>query len=221
LRVTASLAGTLPISVFLVLLVALILSFQVHALCAPALVRLRESWRCVPSKQIESLEELAALVRPNNGFRAFAELVEASSLPCVPPLVLYLLDAALLQGKKTIVTPKADPAKPNAASTVALVNWEKMRLLAKRMSVYLRSQQSNYTFEPNRSMQEALLAAATPHYEELKRIALEKNEPPSADELVVPKRFSLLVQGGVLAHQLLYEMPIEPPHICERDWRVM
>ncbi len=48
-----------------------------------------------------------------------------------------------------------------------------------------------------------------------------QNEPPSADELVIPKRYGRLVLGGALPHQLLYELPVEPPHLAERDWRML
>uniref|UniRef100_A0A6B2L5Q5 Ras-GEF domain-containing protein n=1 Tax=Arcella intermedia TaxID=1963864 RepID=A0A6B2L5Q5_9EUKA len=97
---------------------------------------LRHTWNEIPQKEIQKLESIGILLSPQSCFSTFRKKLEASPLPTIPDLGIYLTDCVFIDEGNRDITGEQ------------LINWHKMGLTSSVIQRFRHFQQSNYQIEP-------------------------------------------------------------------------
>ncbi len=105
-----------------------------------SVTRLKRTWAELPARAQQQLAELNALMDTQHNYKPYRELLAARRLPALPYLGIYLRDLVFIEEGNPDLLPPHDGARP------ALINFEKLMMLAQTLAQLARYQSVRYAF---------------------------------------------------------------------------
>jgi son of sevenless-like protein len=122
----------------------------VAALESASVTRLKKTWEAVDKSYLQQLQDLKALMSAEGSYKSFRAALHSEDPPCIPYLGVYLADLTFIEDGNPDRVPSADD------SGRELINFAKMRMLAKVIDEIRFYQQDPFAFEPVPRIQEYL-----------------------------------------------------------------
>ncbi|MDP2434373.1 MAG: guanine nucleotide exchange factor [archaeon] len=111
--------------------------------------RLRHTWDSLGKKVSSQYKKLLNTFEMSNNFTAYRTAYASAALPKVPYLMLFTKDLIAIEDNNPTLLSSSPSSSSSDQSTLATINFQKMRLLWNVFSDIRKTQQAVYPFPPN------------------------------------------------------------------------
>eukprot|EP01117_Protostelium_nocturnum_P002759 TRINITY_DN1367_c0_g1_i2.p1 TRINITY_DN1367_c0_g1~~TRINITY_DN1367_c0_g1_i2.p1 ORF type:complete len:1509 (+),score=632.54 TRINITY_DN1367_c0_g1_i2:215-4741(+) len=187
----------------------------ISALHSAAVSRLQQSWAFLPSDLMDSFSSLTTLMSPNENFKQYRAACKRARTTCIPYLGLQLQDLTFMDDANSDYLGEED-------NTKHIINYEKLKMITKRIKEFRDGIRSPYPFPTNELGQELWLNAEAWTDSDIFRMSKLRETRSELEEGKLPSRFdsksfekiTKSIQNGKQLVSTTYKL-------TKRDWNLV